>query len=118
MQSNIFKIYIMHSIVFKLFIFDEQLNKKNKNYYIRPTRRRMKKSRMLILTTFFNVVKHLYKKLLNHTNIIEMYNQKNFFEHIYVDEIHCKINMIITKLKICKQFSRINKFFIINIFFE
>ena len=35
-------------------------------------------------------------------NIIEMYNQKVFFKHILIDETHCKINMIITKLKICK----------------
>ena len=56
--------------------------------------------------------------MLNHTNITEMYNQKVFFEHIYVDETHYEIDMIVTKLKIYKQFSRINKFFIINTFFE
>ena len=108
----------MHLIAFKLSAFDERLNKKNKNYCIQSTRRRIKNSRMLILTMFFNIVKHLCKELLNHTNIIEMYNQKIFFKHIYVDETHRKIDIIITKSKICKQFSHINKFFIIGIFFE
>ena len=118
MQSNIFKVHIAHSIALKLSAFDERLNKENKNYCIRSTRRKMKKSQMLILTMSFNVVKHLCKKLLNHTNIIEMYNQKVFFEHIYVDETHREIGMIVTKSRMCKQFSRINKFFIIDILFE
>ena len=115
---NIFDVRIAHSIAFKLFTFDEQLKKKNKNYCIRLTRRKMKKSRILILSTFFNVVKHLCKELLNHTNVIKMYNQKIFFKHILIDETHREIDIIITRLKICKQFLRINKFFIINIFFE
>ena len=55
---------------------------------------------MLILMMFFNVVKHFCKKLLNYTNITEMYNQKVFFEHIYVDETHREIDMIVTRLKI------------------
>ena len=92
--------------------------KKNKNYYIQLTGRRVKKFRILILLTFLNVVKHLCQKLLNHKNVIEMYNQKIFFEHILIDETYCKIDMIVTRLKICKQFLRINKFFIIDIFFE
>ena len=47
-----------------------------------------------------------------------MYDQKIFFKHILIDKTHHEIDMIITKLKIYKQFSRINKFFIINISFE
>ena len=47
-----------------------------------------------------------------------MYNQKIFFEHIYVDEAHCEVNIIVTKSKLYKQFLCINKFFMINIFFK
>ena len=114
-KLNIVNIRIAYSIVFKLFTFNKWFKK---NYNIWLMQQKVKKFKSLILSMFFNIVKHLCKEMLNCINIIKMYNQKIFFEYILINEIYREINMIITRLKICKKFSRINKFFIINTFFK
>ena len=73
---------------------------------------------MLILSTFFNIINHFYKKSLSHSYVVKMYEQKTFLEHIFVDEIHCNIEMRFSNLRIYEQFIRISKFFVIDIPFE
>ena len=71
---------------------------------------------MLILSTFFNVINCFCKQLLNHSYIAKIYEQRIFFEYIFVGETHRDVEIGFSRLKICKQFIRISKFFIINIF--
>ena len=72
----------------------------------------MKKFQVLILSTSFTVINHFCKKLLNHSYVAKIYKQKIFFEHIFLNETHHDIE-ITSKLKSCKQFIYISKFFII-----
>ena len=78
----------------------------------------MKKFRILISSTSFNVVNHFYKELLSHSNVAKMYEQRIFFEHIFIDKTHCDVKIRFSKSEIYEQFIRISKFFVINISFE
>ena len=118
MQLNIFKVCIAYLAIHQLSALNKQFTKENKKYCVKFSRRKMKKFRVLILSTLLNVINYFYKKLLNYSYVAKIYEQRIFFEHIFVNEAYRDVQMRFLKLRICEEFLRISKFFVINIFFE